>query len=110
MLSKYNLNDIEKIVCLALSETFLFTFSTTISLTRLEKYLFGTGRKKNYSGANFFGELKNDDRDEFYRILNKFEELNLIDRNFDNLDEIHIHEQLYILAISIMNKFFSEKD
>ena len=58
----------------------------------------------------FFGELKENTKDEFYRILNKFEDYNLIDRNFDDPDKIEIHEQLYILAISIMNKFFSEKD
>ena len=110
LIEKYDLTEIEKIVCLALSETFLFTFSTTISLKRLEKYLFGTGRKKDFIGSNFFGELKDDNKDEFYRILNKFEDLNLIDRNFEDPDKVHIHEQLYILAISIMNKFFSEKE
>jgi hypothetical protein len=110
LILNYDLTEIESIVCLALSETFLFTFSNVISLKKLEKYLFGTGRKKDFDGSNFFGELGKDSKDEFYRILNKFEDLNLIDRNFEDPDKVHIHEQLYILAISIMNKYFSTKD
>ncbi len=110
LVARYNFSDIENIVCLALSETFLFTLSNVISLKNLEKYLFGTGRKKDFDGANFFGELGKESKDEFFKILNKFEDLNLIDRNFEDPDKIHIHEELYILAISIINKYFSSKD
>ena len=110
LVARYNFSDIENIVCLALSETFLFTLSNVISLKNLEKYLFGTGRKKDFDGANFFGELGKESKDEFFKILNKFEDLNLIDRNFEDPDKIHIHEELYILGISIINKYFSSKD
>ena len=79
LVARYNFSDIENIVCLALSETFLFTLSNVISLKNLEKYLFGTGRKKDFDGANFFGELGKESKDEFFKILNKFEDLNLIE-------------------------------
>ena len=110
LIDKYNFTDLERLVCLALSETFIFTFSSVISLSKFEKYIFGTGRKKDFSDTNFFGELTSANKDEFYRILNKFEDLNLIDRNYEDPDKIHVHEQLYILAVSIMNKFFNDKD